>query len=446
MKKSMVQILLLFVLCSSLGASHWSQSEVLESSHLWELWPEFRISPDDPYKLRHSELVIHLNRLVKRSGGRLTQEVVGKSAEGRSISLLQWGRGSTRVLLWSQMHGDEPTATSALLDIMNFLLSLEDEPWVQQLEQRLQLLIIPMLNPDGAERTRRRNAQGIDINRDALTLTTPEGRTLKQVRNRFSPQVGFNLHNQSPRVSVGDTLQPVMISLLAVPFDESGNDNPGRIRSKKICSRIYRTLGPYCYGQIARYEDSFNVRAFGDQMTAWGTPTVLIESGSLEKGPQYLVRLNFLALLDVFHSLASGSLDKENPAVYDSLKGNRRGLIYDWILRGVTVLSGNNVSGFKTDVGIDFSLNYGESKEPVKKGSISEIGDMSVFHGSHSFDASSWVLSPSNLEDGEVEGEVLPGSKSFLIYRLIDPKAEPVSQNLELMASFSDGILTGELK
>ena len=35
--------------------------------------------------------------------------------------------------------------------------------------------MVPMLNPDGAERFQRRNAQGIDINRDALLLQSPEG-------------------------------------------------------------------------------------------------------------------------------------------------------------------------------------------------------------------------------------------------------------------------------
>ena len=66
-----------------------------------------------------------------------------------------------------------------------------------RLFSKLTIYLLPMLNPDGAERTTRRNAQGIDINRDALRLQTPEGRFLKEVRDRFEPTVGFNLHNQS---------------------------------------------------------------------------------------------------------------------------------------------------------------------------------------------------------------------------------------------------------
>ena len=65
-----------------------------------------------------------------------------------------------------------------------------------------------MLNPDGAERFQRRNAQSIDINRDALRLQTPEGRALKALRDRLNPTVGFNLHNQSWRTSVGTPPKP----------------------------------------------------------------------------------------------------------------------------------------------------------------------------------------------------------------------------------------------
>ena len=65
-----------------------------------------------------------------------------------------------------------------------------------------------MLNPDGAERFQRRNAQSIDINRDALRLQTPEGRALKTLRDGLNPRIGFNLHNQSWRTSIGTPAKP----------------------------------------------------------------------------------------------------------------------------------------------------------------------------------------------------------------------------------------------
>ena len=48
-------------------------------------------------------------------------EQIGQSVEGRSINHVWFGDGPMHVLLWSQMHGDEPTATSALLDILHMI-------------------------------------------------------------------------------------------------------------------------------------------------------------------------------------------------------------------------------------------------------------------------------------------------------------------------------------
>ena len=95
--------------------------------------------------------------------------------------------------------------------------------WSARILSQLTLHVVPMLNPDGAERFQRRNAQSIDINRDALRLQTPEGRALKALRDRLNPAVGFNLHNQSWRTSVGTPPKPASISLLSVAYDEAAH-------------------------------------------------------------------------------------------------------------------------------------------------------------------------------------------------------------------------------
>jgi hypothetical protein len=411
-------------------------------TEIWELWKASRVSGSDPYQLRHTDLETQLKSLLEKGVQRgLSLEVAGHSAEGRNLNLIQWGQGGLPVLLWSQMHGDEPTGTAALLDIMNFLIAYPDHPLASGIRPKLHLLMMPMLNPDGAERTRRRNAQGIDINRDAMALTTPEGRTLKAVRDRFKPEIGFNLHNQNPRTSVGQTGRPVTISLLAVPFDKEGNNNPGRIRSKKICSLIYQVLGSYCYAQIARYDDSFNIRAFGDQMTAWGTPTVLIESGwAGQGGDEYLVRINFLAILSVLESLANGSIEAINPAVYDALLQNETGLIYDIIIQGATLLSGNRLEPFRTDVAINISDSFDEKKQRRQVGSIAEVGDLGVFSSHKKFDSGDLILSPSDIALGPPRGEIHPGSRDLYIYRKKNPGAGLDPANLLPVASLHQGV------
>ena len=62
------------------------------------------------------------------------------------------------------MHGNEPTATGAVFDLLNFLKACPEasERFVERLHEDFTLLFVPMLNPDGAVLFRRSNALGID--------------------------------------------------------------------------------------------------------------------------------------------------------------------------------------------------------------------------------------------------------------------------------------------
>ena len=145
----------------------------------------------------------------------LACERVGESAEGRPLRMVSFGEGEVGVLAWSQMHGDESTASMALADIFSFLARHPEHALVRALSRRLRLRFVPMLNPDGAARFQRHNAAGVDVNRDARRLATPEGRALKSVHDRIRPAFGFNLHDQSPRFRVGDSDRMAAIALLA---------------------------------------------------------------------------------------------------------------------------------------------------------------------------------------------------------------------------------------
>src|SRR5690606_2430676 len=184
---------------------------------------------------KHAEYWGEVGPVVDGAPG-LTREEIGRSAEGRPLYLVRFGNGPTTVLLWSQMHGDESTASMALADIFSLFASAPAEPRVRALAERLTILFIPMLNPDGVERFQRRNAQGIDVNRDARTLATPEGRALKAVRDRYRPAFGFNLHDQNVRTRVGRTDRLAAIALLAPPPDGTRHDPPGPGRAHKLAA------------------------------------------------------------------------------------------------------------------------------------------------------------------------------------------------------------------
>jgi hypothetical protein len=252
------------------------------------------------------------------------------------------------------MHGDEPSATPALLDLLSTLLSV-DAPEQRLILERLTLLVVPMLNPDGASRYVRRNSQAIDINRDALHLATPEGRLLKGLRDRFEPELGFNLHDQNRRTTVGETGVLATIALLAVSGDAQGTLTPGRARAKRVCAHVARTLAPFVPGGIARYDEDWNPRAFGDNLTAWGTPVVLIESGAVPPGRSYadLTRLNYVALLTALHGLATDDLAGEDASLYEGLARNADGRYVDVLLEGGRVLQPPGVEPYRADLAFD---------------------------------------------------------------------------------------------
>jgi hypothetical protein len=367
---------------------------------LWEAWPSRRFVTTPAPCLRHAELAERLRGLEERHRGRLSLEQVGRSVEGRAIDLVTVGRGPRRVLLWSQMHGDEPSATPALLDVADTLLSGGPE-WETVLD-RLTLLMVPMLNPDGAERYVRRNAQAIDINRDALDLSTPEGHLLKALRDRFSPELGFNLHDQNRRTTVGDTEVLATIALLAVAGDPQGTLTPGRARAKRVCSAVARTLAAWAPGGIARYDEDWNPRAFGDNLTAWGTPVVLIESGGVPPGLSIddLTRLDYVALLTVLRGLAQDDLAGESPALYESLKRNSDGNWVDTLVAGGRIWQPPAPEPYRADLGFDVlaadpAVAACPEPGPAGHSRIREIGDGRFLGAARRVDATDRLVIPA---------------------------------------------------
>lgn len=377
-------------------------------------------------------LAAEIARLGAAHPDQVRVETIGHSTQGREIRLMSIGRGASSILLWSQMHGDEPTATPALLDLADFLARNATQPDVARILERFTLRMIPMLNPDGATVYERRNAQGIDINRDALMLATPEGRLLKATRERFSPILGFNLHDQGRRTTVGGTGVLSSISLLAVAGDEAGTMTPGRLRAKKVASRIVKTLSPFIPGGIARYDEDWNPRAFGDNITAWGSPVVLIESGGFPKGGGFrdLTRLNFIALVSMLDGLAQNDLADETPEAYDTLLRNRSDAWADIAITGASILEPSKGTWYEADVAFDVlaSDQAIAGCAPLRPASrVVEVGDSRVVTPGRSIDGKGFLLAAAERSSARPAGvvtlEALRAAHPGLTLPDGDPKA-----------------------
>ena len=395
-------------------------------------WDKRHFSTILPSDLRHADLKKQLNELKKIN---LKVEEVGKSYAGREIYQTEWGKGKTKVFMWSQMHGDEPTATPAVLDMLVYLQANRSKIWVKELENALTIRVVPMLNPDGAELFQRRNRQYIDINRDAQDLQTPEGQLLKKLRDEFSPDIGFNLHNQQSLTTAGNTNKQATISFLAVLGNAEGITNDGHERSKRICALMISALNVFIEGHIARYEDEYNPRAFGDRISEWGTPVILIETGELHgKSEMFLVKLNFIAYLTALKSLADKSEKNADAKIYDVLPKNDSGNLYNFIFRRASIVNfTESTEPFIADLSMNADRKRASDVAPTY---IREIGDLSTHAGLEEFDAQDYYLVNKNgLFKTGAGGELWFYKKS----RKIEWTAKDFDKTFSPDAIFSNG-------
>ncbi len=280
------------------------------------------------------------------------------------------------------MHGDESTATAALLDLLNVIAADGQSNWPAGWQDKISLRIVPMLNPDGAAAGTRFNSMGIDINRDAKALQTPEGRLLMRTAQDFKPAFGLNLHDQNRFYAVGDSNKPATISLLAPAFNDAKDIDAARHKAMQLIGDMRDLMATELPGYLAKYNDTFSWRSFGDTFAGMGISTVLIESGAHpnDDNRQVARRLNTQLLVMALNSLASGSYQRQPLSAYEAIPFNRDGGIKDMLITGLTI----NVNGHqaRVDLALDFELNG------RKQARIRDIGDMSVYGGFHHFDAS----------------------------------------------------------
>ncbi len=316
--------------------------------------------------------------LIEQLPAEFEVTIAGHSFEGRALHLIQWGNGPVKVFLWSQMHGDEATGTMALFDLFNYLQ--QDNATVQLIRANCTLYLLPMVNPDGAERFIRRNAQQIDINRDFNLTVTAEARILKALRASIHPHFGFNLHDQSTLWSVTGTGKPATLSYLAPAFEETLQINDTRKKAMLVIADLFQTMNGFLPGQIGLFNDEYEPRAFGDNFQKAGTSTILIEGGGLlhDGEKQEIRKYFFLSILSGLRAIASKSYEQQELENYFRIPGNGKD-IFHLIIRNV------HVNGITTSVGINYEELAEDGKTPQKQYTIADIGDLSHSEAYHTF-------------------------------------------------------------
>ena len=364
----------------------------------------YRAAGLDERRFTYDQLWRVLGRYAGPASPAARVEAIGSSIQGREIRAVTVGSGATTVLLWSQMHGDEATATMSIADILRFFAEAEGDPLRERLGRELTIVFVPMLNPDGAELFQRENAAGVDVNRDARRLATPEARALKSLRDRLEPRFGFNLHDQNARTRAGESGLQAGIALLAPAYNAARDYNDVRGRARLVAAAIAEGLAGEIPGRVAKYDDGFTPRAFGDLMQQWGTSTVLIESGALPDDPQKqrLRALNTAAILLALDAIATGDFQRADPAWYEALPENAGGAYDRLVTGGTLVLPG------RAPIRADLGINYAD---PVARtgGTVREVGDLTEATAIDTVDARGLFLHPRREALFSREGDAGPG-------------------------------------
>nr|WP_287935836.1 M14 family zinc carboxypeptidase [Algoriphagus sp.] len=383
MKSAFLTPFLLFFLVLSFYTSAQVAYQKMPVEKLAAAYEKYKEAAITHRRFKHADL----QPLIQKHGADFKLEELGKSVEGRSITSMKWGQGSTKVMLWSQMHGNESTATMALFDLFNFLEGKNDgyDELRTLLKNQLSLKFIPMINPDGADAFKRRNALDIDLNRDAISQISPEAVILKKARDDFEPEFGFNLHDQQIYYNVVNTPKQATISLLAPAYNYETEINDVRGRAMQTIAGMNELLQELIPGQVGKYDDAFEPRAFGDNIQKWGTSTILIESGGYQGDPekQYIRKINFMIILNALHQIATRGYEQYTTEQYFAIPDNGFQLM-DLIINEMQV----KVKGEWYP--LDIAIRRRETENAAgyfMSASVEDLGDMQIFFGFETLDA-----------------------------------------------------------
>ncbi|MCL2097257.1 MAG: hypothetical protein FWH23_00665 [Bacteroidales bacterium] len=311
-------------------------------------YSRYKASELDFKKVKQS----HILPLLENLPPLFVVEKIGKSFENRDIYGVRVGQGAKRVLAWSQMHGDESTATRSLFDLFHFLAADDEFNSARSaMLGNLSMLFVPMLNPDGAERWQRENAQNIDINRDARKRTTPEAQILQQLHRNFQPHFALNLHDQNKYYSAGNSKNPATFSFLAAPPDHNDTLSTTRQDAIKLIVCAHKALQQVLPHRAARWNDDYEPRAFGEWFQAQQVATVLVEAGGYpndEEGCR-VRHFHFGILLTMLQSIAANAYSSEPIEPYYAIPLNRENGLFDRIERQAAITIDGRT--FTTDVG-----------------------------------------------------------------------------------------------
>jgi hypothetical protein len=331
----------------------------------------------------------HIEPLLDKINQNDHVKIIGKSVLDKPIYSYQIGTGTTRIYLWSQMHGNESTTTKALFDFINILNSGSD--FAEKLLKNFTFYAIPILNPDGATLYTRENANKVDLNRDSQNLTQPESRILREVFESFKPDYCFNLHDQRTIFGAGSTGKPATVSFLAPSYNEAREINENRLKAINLIAGINDVLQQYIPNQIGRFDDSFNINCIGDTFQFLGAPTILFEAGHFANDYEREItrKYIFFSLVTSFELLSENDLVGNRIDDYLNISQNKV-IFYDFMYKNIKI----NYDGI--EIITNFAAQYKEELIENKihfNAYVVEVGELENYFGHYEYDGKEAIYS-----------------------------------------------------
>jgi len=338
----------------------------------------------------------HIIPLLKEHSKKFKIQVVGQSVLKESIHSITIGSGKKKILMWSQMHGNESTTTKAIFDLLNFFI---DNQSADNILKECTLVIIPILNPDGATAYTRVNANAIDLNRDAQNLTQPESIVLNTVFNNFKPHYCFNLHGQRTIFSAGNSGNLASVSFLAPAQDIACTITDNRKIAMSIIVKMNTMLQVAIPNQVGIYDDTFNINCVGDTFQSYNVPTLLFEAGHCANDyeREEVRRLIFQSYVIAIKTIVHDQIDSKDYKDYLKMPQNRK-LFFDIIIKNA------KYKDEKRDIAIQYHEQLIDGKiHFIPK--VEKIENLDAFYAHKYIDANDSAVFDANYTPVELGSE-----------------------------------------
>jgi murein tripeptide amidase MpaA len=268
--------------------------------------------------------------------------VIGQSVKGRDLYLASWvsDPDNPTILYLTQQHGNEQLTTEGAMEFIKHLGTGRG----RDVLSGVNILVVPMLNPDGAmgdvnfsldgyiahgdRHLTRYNAREVDLNRDHVDRLQPETQALHDnVLAAYDIDYMIDLHHQGAYSAIND--EWVSGSIL---YPTTPNADPALVeRSKQLGAVVYDAVDSTGWGLLGRYVGgSAETISRNGLAVEYGIATLLFEMRGMSdhenegsvlgaRSSGYLVRQTVITLEATARAIADGSIDSVDTSFWDTL-------------------------------------------------------------------------------------------------------------------------------